>query len=191
MDLKTRILNSVISEFDEKGVRFTMDELADKLGISKRTIYENIGSKEGVIDFIIDEAFSSIKAQEKKIIDNPELTILDKLQGILRVMPELSNTLDYRRIYEIRKFYPKLYQKIERNLESGWDVTMSLLDDAVKQGLIKPVNPVLFKEIIYLTTSSLLKNSFLIENNITYDEAVSFLNDMIFNGILVKEGHTK
>ena len=191
MNLKTRILNSVISEFDEKGVRFTMDELADKLGISKRTIYENIGSKEGVIDFIIDEAFSSIKAQEKKIIDKPELTILDKLQGILRVMPELSNTLDYRRIYEIRKFYPKLYQKIERNLESGWDVTMSLLDDAVKQGLIKPVNPVLFKEIIYLTTSSLLKNSFLIENNITYDEAVSFLNDMIFNGILVKEGHTK
>ena len=46
MSLEIKIINSTIDIFREKGVKFTMDDIANKLGVSKRTLYENINSKE-------------------------------------------------------------------------------------------------------------------------------------------------
>ena len=184
MGLRERILNAVVQEFDEKGVRFTMDELANRIGVSKRTIYEQVGNKEHIIDILISDAFLSIKAQEKEILENDSLSLLEKLKTILGIMPNIVGGINYQKIFELEKFYPDLYIKIEDNLERGWNVTLSLLNEAINQGIIRPVNPVLFKEILLITMDNMLKSTFLFENNITYNETVQFIIDVIFNGLL-------
>ena len=40
MTLKERIMEATIDEFNEKGVKFTMDDLAKRLTMSKKTIYK-------------------------------------------------------------------------------------------------------------------------------------------------------
>ena len=57
MSLEIKIVNATINIFKEKGVKFTMDDLANNLGVSKRTLYENIDSKETLLNLI--EFFSS------------------------------------------------------------------------------------------------------------------------------------
>ena len=39
MTLELQILDAAIEAFNEKGVKFTMDDIAKALGISKKTIY--------------------------------------------------------------------------------------------------------------------------------------------------------
>ena len=49
MDINEELLNRIfiggIEEFKDNGMKFTMDSLAKRIGISKRTLYENISSK--------------------------------------------------------------------------------------------------------------------------------------------------
>jgi len=184
MNLKERILKAIIEQFDEDGIQFKMDDLSHHLGVSKRTIYEQVGNKEHIIELLIDEAFESIKEQQCEIIENDSLSTIDKLKTILTIMPKLTGVLDYQKIYELERYYPKLYLKIEDNLDKGWESTIHLLEEAIEQGKIRKINPLLFKEILFITMDNMLKNSFLMENNITYDEAVMFVVDVVFHGLL-------
>ena len=54
MSLEIKIINATIDIFREKGVKFTMDDIANKLGVSKRTLYENIDSKETILSLLVD-----------------------------------------------------------------------------------------------------------------------------------------
>ena len=45
MSLEIKIINATIDIFREKGVKFTMDDIANKLGVSKRTLYEMCTNK--------------------------------------------------------------------------------------------------------------------------------------------------
>ena len=40
------IVKAAIAEFDENGIRFTMDDLSKRMRISKRTLYSHIETKE-------------------------------------------------------------------------------------------------------------------------------------------------
>lgn len=187
MDLKSRILKAIIEHFDDYGIRFKMDDLSHQLGVSKRTIYEQVGNKEHIIELLIDEAFRSIKEQEFEIMADPSLSRIIKLKSILGIMPKLSGVLNYQKIYEIEHYYPKLFAKIEEHLDHGWDTTITLLEEAIHEGEIRDINPILFKEILFITMDTMLKDSFLLENHISYNEAVSFVIDVVFNGLLIQK----
>ena len=87
MSLEIKIINSTIDIFREKGVKFTMDDIANKLGVSKRTLYENINSKEVLLSLLVDEVFNSIKQQGQEIIEDNSIDDLDKLKRLLTVIP--------------------------------------------------------------------------------------------------------
>jgi AcrR family transcriptional regulator len=49
MELKDKIIDAVIEEFNEKGLKFTMDDIARHMGISKRTRYTVVQDKRGFV----------------------------------------------------------------------------------------------------------------------------------------------
>ena len=117
MSLEIKIINATIDIFREKGVKFTMDDIANKLGVSKRTLYENIDSKETLLSLLVDEVFDSIKQQGHKIIEDTSIDDLEKLKRLLTIIPTSYNTIDYTKIHEIKKFYPNIYEKIINRLD--------------------------------------------------------------------------
>ena len=48
-DLKENVLQATIDVFKEKGIKFTMDDIAKKLSISKKTIYTVTQNKNSLI----------------------------------------------------------------------------------------------------------------------------------------------
>ena len=40
MEMRRAILEATIEQFNEKGIKFTMDDVAKRIGISKKTIYK-------------------------------------------------------------------------------------------------------------------------------------------------------
>ena len=48
MELREKILQGTMQAFNQKGLKFTMDDIAHILGISKKTIYQVFADK-GVI----------------------------------------------------------------------------------------------------------------------------------------------
>ena len=184
MELIDRIFYASIEEFRENGIRFTMDSLAARLGISKRTLYETVPSKTDLIEMVIDRTFADIKKQQREIFENKEMTLVNKLKRLFTIVPSYSEKIDYRRVNEIRRAYPQLYQKIQDHLNGDWDRTIALLEEGMNAGIVKRNNIVVLKVLLVEIFEKLLDGTFLIQNNISYETAMKETLSIIFEGIL-------
>ena len=60
MELQKKILEGTLVVFNKKGLKFTMDDLAGQLGISKKTIYTVFRDKEELFLEMVDYLFALI-----------------------------------------------------------------------------------------------------------------------------------
>jgi len=187
MELVDRIFYGAIEEFRENGVKFTMDSLASRLGISKRTLYETVPSKTDLFEMVIDRTFADVKRQQKEIFENTGMSLEDKLRRLFTIVPAYSEVLDYRRVNEIKRVYSHLYQKIHEYLSSDWDRTIALLEEGMDAGVIRRKNIVVLKVLLIEIFERLLDGSFLIQNNISYEMAMNETLSIVFDGILMAD----
>ena len=67
-DVKDRIIKGAAELFKRKGIKaVTMDEIAVKLSISKRTIYENFKDKQSIINSCLDSTFKNLEDEMNDI----------------------------------------------------------------------------------------------------------------------------
>lgn len=183
MELLDRIFYGAMEELRDYGTKFTMDSLASRLGISKRTLYENVPSKHAVIELVIDKTFADIKMQQRLVFEDDSLSTLEKLKKMFTIIPHFSENIDYRRVTELKRGYLDLYHKIEEELESDWEPTLNLLKQGMREGVIKQKNVVLLRIFLTDIFEKLIDGNMLIKNGITYDEAMNELITIIFEGI--------
>ena len=103
---KERILKGTIQAFNEKGLKFTMDDLARILGMSKKTIYVEFTDKNSLFLAMVDYLFDGIKESEEEIINNTDIDIVDKITTMLGVLPESYKDIDLRQLYMLKDKYP-------------------------------------------------------------------------------------
>lgn len=187
MKLDERVLKGSMEVFKEKGVKFTMDDLARHLGMSKRTLYEIVASKELLLLEGIDDIFDRINDEKRKIYDNKNLNDIERLKLLIAVLPESLDMFDYTRIYEVKRFYPKVYEKIRERLDNGWEQALEILNKCIENGLIKPVNTLLIKHMIIGCVNELLENDFLYKEHMDYKRAYKEVIDIIIKGIEINE----
>ena len=106
--LKKEILAGTIAVYAEKGVKFTMDDLAKQLGMSKKTIYLVYREKKTLFMAMVDYVFDSIKVSEQEVIDDPTTTTVEKIRKILGVLPDSYKSMDLGQLYILREKYPEL-----------------------------------------------------------------------------------
>ncbi|MBQ2467828.1 MAG: TetR/AcrR family transcriptional regulator, partial [Lachnospiraceae bacterium] len=86
--MKERILEGGMAVYRKKGPKFTMDDLANELGMSKKTIYTVFRDKKSLLYDMVDYTFDAIKAGEAEVLADNSKNTIEKLRGILGVMPE-------------------------------------------------------------------------------------------------------
>ena len=164
-----------------------MDDLANNLGVSKRTLYENIDSKETLLNLLVDDIFDSITEKGKEILNDATIDNLEKLKRIFTLLPTSYDAIDYTKIHEVKKFYPKIYEKIIYRLDFfDWEQTDELVKKCINEGLIKKVNIYLMKSILTGSMRILLEDNKLREEKIDYSETMKNIVDIMFDGLAIK-----
>ncbi len=181
-----RILEGAYSVYKSKGVKFTMDDLATELKMSKKTIYTVFPDKGTLLYEMVEYAFDNIKKAEDEVVNNPDLDIVDKIKNILGVMPESYEGIDFTQLYVLKGKYPKAYKRMQERLESGWEQTLSLIDEGIKQGVVRDVNKVVFQIAHEAAIERFLMGDELQKNKMTYMDAMNELVTILVDGILVK-----
>lgn len=182
--LEERIMYGAIIEFKERGVKFTMDMLAKQVGISKRTLYETITSKREAVEFVIDRTFEDVHHQQAIVLENDQLSTVEKLEQLFTIIPQFGQVMDYRRIEEIRLVYPKLYEKVVEGLENDWEPALELLKQGMKEGVLREKNLDMIRFLLVQVYEQLINGKQLIERNISYEDAMKEIIDIIFKGLL-------
>lgn len=179
MDIRERIISEAGSLFTMYGIRsITMDSLAGKMGISKRTIYENFPDKETLLREVILHFKARQLKQASEIMaesDHIVQTIFAMLDRMVNNMKQV-NPLFFR---DIQKYHAGLFAQIqERGDIRDYSITGSIMDEGIRQGILrKDLN----KELVNVTIHELFKlfntESHLI--NMGYDHAALFENIII------------
>ena len=102
-ELKEKILNAAIDEFGKKGLKFTMDDIAKNLGVSKKTIYQVFDTKESMLLALADYSFADIKKSEKAIVEDQTMDIVTKIEKIMVVLPERYQNIGLQNLYQLQE----------------------------------------------------------------------------------------
>lgn len=183
MDSKETILEGTIQAFNQKGLKFTMDDIAGQLGMSKKTIYTVFRDKEALFLAMVDYLFDRIKESENEILQNEKMTTLEKIRKILCVLPESYQKVDFGQLYLLRGKYPSTYAKVEERLETGWEGTIALLQQGMEEGVIRPVKIPIVKMIFEAALERFFQRDILIQNKISYVDALQEVVDILVDGM--------
>ena len=186
-ELKEKILKEAIVLFNEKGLKFTMDDMAKKLHISKKTIYKIIPDKKKLFEQMVDYIFDSIKCEEKSMLEDEKTTTLEKLTRTLGAMPQQYYHVNFQNLYDLKDKYPKIYALVQNRIENGWEQTIDLLEKGMEEGVIRKVSIPLFKTMYQATLEQFFQRDILVENHISYQEALQEVVSLMVEGIIARD----
>ena len=131
--MKHSITQKALTYFMQYGFKsFTMDDLANSLGISKKTLYEQFSSKNELVEATLDYALEMTCHQVDKFISGKGSVI----ENVFRNQKEVQNLFNLsssKPIWELKKYFPKTYERmdieftksdacfIDKLLEKGWE----------------------------------------------------------------------
>jgi len=131
--MKHSITQKAFTYFLQYGFKtFTMDDLANSLGISKKTLYEQFASKNDLVEATLDYALEMTCHQVDKFVSGEGSVI----ENVFRNQREVQNLFDFnssKPIWELKKYFPKTYERmdieftksdalfIDKLLERGWE----------------------------------------------------------------------
>jgi len=185
--MNERILEGALKVFREKGPKFTMDDLATEMKMSKKTIYTIFSDKNELMCDMMDYAFDLIKAAEDKVYKDESLGIVERIRGILAVLPESHYGFDYSAMHQLANKYPMAYQKMNDRLDSGWEKTMELLRKGIEEGEIRDIDLNIFKLMYEACVDRLLMGDYLKSSGMDYPTALAEVVDVMVDGITKRE----
>ena len=84
---KNEILDVAEELFAEKGYdNASTNDIIARIGIARGTLYHHFGSKEEILDAIVDRMTREGISQARNIVNDKSLTILKRLTGVLVLM---------------------------------------------------------------------------------------------------------
>lgn len=183
MELRETILEGTIEVFNQKGLKFTMDDVAKILSMSKKTIYTVFNDKESLFLTMVDYIFDKIKDSERRVLEDESLGTLEKIRRILGVMPEGYREINLRQLYALRDKFPHIYARVEERLENGWESTIALIDRGMEEGVIRPVSIPLVKMMLEASLEQFFQRDILIQHQMNYVDALEQVVDILVYGI--------
>ncbi|MDR1951742.1 MAG: TetR/AcrR family transcriptional regulator [Bacteroidales bacterium] len=137
-NVKQRILLESMQLMFSHGIKvMTMDELAKRIGVSKRTIYEHFEDKDTLLTAILQYHKKQNEARSKKILENCPTVIHAFFYFLTNIESSTFSKL-ISRYDEIKRYHPAVYQKVVCNSENQeTEKTKKLFELGIKQGVFR------------------------------------------------------
>ena len=185
--MKMRIMTAAMEELNEYGIRFTMANLASRLAISKRTLYEHFDSKEVLIESIVDIIILDMQTQRMRILEDSQLSLKEKLLKMLSVRPTAFIKLEDRVKLDLRRQFPGLWKRAHESAEAQWDMIDEVLREGIEAGCFRPIYVPVVRKLLQGAVNEISEYEFLLEQRKTFHEMIGFITDIVIYGIMRPE----
>ncbi len=186
--MKERLITTAAVEMNKRGVKFTIDSLAEQLGISKKTVYQYVASKQELIHLVVATALRDMTEQMNDIAGR-DLSLNDRLYAVLTVQPKCFGPINDWVYDDLKRYCPAEWQIVEQYSQKKLKVLSEIIDQGIASGKLRPVNTPVVVIALNGAIKQLLEYRFLSENNLTFNDALVALTDIIMYGIVQKAGN--
>lgn len=165
-----------------------MDELAEIIGISKKTIYNHFGSRENLMETIILTYMKTFLNNITELFAAEDKTIIDKIKAAFTWVYSYYETIDKpveEDINVARIFNSPECHQLNENIR---ELIYKMAQEGRKQGIIKEgIDLNMFSYFFFNITSSLIR--WKRPDNVTFTkrELLVMTFTIVFNGFLTPE----
>ena len=177
--------------FLRKGYKtITMDDIATELAMSKKTLYEEFGNKENLIEEVIKIQFEEVSELFQNVL-SLNLNAVEELFEIkTNITDRFSRPHHKNAVFQLQKYYKKIYQKVylhQFEIIEKWMVRN--IEKGKGEGLYREsLNSKKVAEIILLTQNSIKTNE-KFYNDLENMKCISKTHfDLMIRGMLTIKG---
>ena len=186
-EMREKIIDTAIEEFTRNGLKFTMNDVAKALGISKKTIYTVFESKQDVLMAIADRYARDFTDMRQEIEADTELDTLEKLERLFCAIPTKYYNIGLSRIFELAQKYPKQYKYLMEAVSQGWALAEQYLEKGIREGNLFATILIYSKPVVMAmirgTVTCFLESDILYKNGLTYEQGKEEMVQIIMKGI--------
>lgn len=180
--MRERIIDSTWRQILKFGIkRFTVQDVATDLGISKKTIYIHFESKEAIIKALCERLVAADKASHMEAMQS-RAGFLEKLDMLINAHYHRQMPLSF--LGELNRYYPEIYAGyIEADIPRT--IYRELIDQGIEEGYIRSdVHPAILELIVDKSLEALDDNKFLIDYDLTVQQGLQILRNVLLYGVL-------
>ncbi len=176
--------------FFELGIKnLNMDDISHKLGISKKTLYRFVKSKEDLIQKLFE--YEQLTWEESACgTDNQNANAIEKLFNVSILIYEEMKRFNPMLMFELRKYYEHLFSEHQGKKFAHISQALKLnLEQGIKEGLYRSDINIDASVVIYMNYLVEIHNSELCKiADITFDELFRIIFENHIRAISTPEG---
>ncbi len=192
--IRNRIILKCTDIFASRGFgKISMDEVAQSLGMSKKTIYKHFSSKEELVKSVILNFQDTTLSRIKSVLQDNTLDQHIRLVKVLEITGQQLSQIQKPILEDLKKYLPEFWKEIEeRRRLILKQVYGKLLLDGKKSGIIRRDIDVDFFILMYISLVTSIVNPDVM-SKISYNPAQVFhaIVKTLFTGILTDEARGK
>ena len=138
MEPNERVILKSIELFSKSGIRLvTMDQIAEELGMSKRTIYELFKDKDTLVLECL-EAMHRIQKEEIQVIIDNSSNVIEALYKMGQHGEKKKAMISHLFFDDIRKVYPQIWDLMKKRAKTGANsFSRNILIKGIEEGVFK------------------------------------------------------
>lgn len=180
----------VIVTLGIKSVR--MDDVANEMGMSKRTLYEFFGDKEellyeGIVCYM-EQRYAELSAKAEQLNNMLEI-LLESVKSLCN--NGHSGDVECRLTTNLKKFYPNVHERVQRyHADRGLNGLQYALDKCREEGYLDEHVDIELMARLFLTTAGVLMSNrdIVLPENVTREEAFGAMVVNFLRGLASQKG---
>lgn len=134
----TKYITKALKIFKQEGLGLSLEELAERMAISKKTIYNHFHSKEELHSACMQSMFMNLNQKMDVLTDDSKNAIECMREGFNEIS-EIFLQLSPLFIYDLQKIYPDMINSTHANDLDFFNEKIKLnLKKGIKEGLYNP-----------------------------------------------------
>ncbi|MCF6402290.1 TetR/AcrR family transcriptional regulator [Chitinophaga filiformis] len=138
MEIQERILDTAFSLFCQFGTRsITMDDIAQRMGVSKKTLYAHFADKD---ELVVHAISRYLNRMDKECNENQEKAsnAIDELFLVMKMMDQSFRNMNPIILFDLQKFHTRAYQVFQEYMNTSMQKTVRQnLERGVREGLYR------------------------------------------------------
>src|SRR6476469_3152450 len=189
--VRQRIVHAARSHFFSHGFRsVTMDDLADELGISKKTLYAHFPSKIGLLEAVLADKFASVEARLKEVTCTYPHDFSTALQELLSNTQRELDEIKPPFVRDMRQKAPHVFKMVERRRAELIERHFGkLFVEGQRTGMVRKDIPAkLMIEILLTMVQGIMNPPKMKELGMTPKEGFTGIIEIVLKGALTRKG---
>lgn len=170
--------------FRDKGIKnFSMDDMAEVIGISKATLYKYFKSRDEIVALYITDKIARSAGFVTRLHDET-LPYIDRYKNAVAYFCQTVADTSVLLLADLKELYPDIWLMIDQFRDYSTKILTEYYERGIKEGIFNPIHTAILAAGDQYALTILTDPEFLKKTDMTLGEAIEEYFELRANGII-------